>query len=260
MSHALEEIWRYRYFWMSLVQADLSQQYRGSVLGMLWGLLQPIVMTVVLCVVFSTLFNLDIRVYGPFLLVGFTFWRYFTSMLVAGAYCLQSAEPFLRQHPAPVAIYPLRHSLTHGFHFLLAFGMAILATCVLNGPPGWQAWPALLSGLVILFLFGWALATVSGFMNIYMPDGAHFLEISTQVLFYATPIIYPPELLRARGMGWFIDMNPIAAMIDLLRVPLMTGAPASLFSYAMALGTLSIVMLMAMGLLVRLERRILYVM
>lgn len=260
MAQAIKEIWGYRYFWLSLVQADLATQYRRSVLGMMWSLLQPIVMTVVICVVFSTLFQLDLRFYGPFLLVGFTFWRYFSTCLVGAAGCLYAAEPFMRQHPAPVAMYPLRHTLAAGFHFLLGMVLAIVATCILNGVPGPMAVPALIVGLILLFVLGWAMATLSGFLNIYMPDGAHLLDILVQVLFYMTPIIYPPEMLRERGMGWFIDYNPIGALLDLVRAPLMTGQPATMWAYTYSLICVTIVSLIALMVLKRCERRILYIM
>ena len=48
------EVWKFRYFWMSLVRMDLKLRYRGTMLGIGWSLLHPILMTVVFCVVFSS--------------------------------------------------------------------------------------------------------------------------------------------------------------------------------------------------------------
>ena len=70
------EIWGYRHFWFSLVQADLRRRYRRSLLGVGWSLLQPIIMTVVLCLVYSRLLDTDFTKFGPLLLTGFAVWNY----------------------------------------------------------------------------------------------------------------------------------------------------------------------------------------
>ena len=40
-----------------------------------------------------------------------------------GCQCFFQGESYIRQHPAPLAIYPLRTTLGAGFHFLLGFGI-----------------------------------------------------------------------------------------------------------------------------------------
>jgi len=80
----LSSIWDYRYFWFSLVQNDLKQRYRGSVLGMGWSLLHPIAMTTILCVVFGGIFQQDYRFFGPFLLSGMTVWHFLTHSITMG--------------------------------------------------------------------------------------------------------------------------------------------------------------------------------
>src|SRR5689334_20913804 len=69
-------VWRCRYFWLSLVKMDLRTRYRGSALGIGWSLLQPIAMTIILCTVFGSLFNVELKVFAPFLMSGLTFWSF----------------------------------------------------------------------------------------------------------------------------------------------------------------------------------------
>ena len=60
-------------------------------------------------------------------------------------------------------------------------------------------------------------------MNVLFQDTQHLVEVLLLILFYVTPIIYPPEMLRERGGGWIIDVNPLAAFLELIRRPIIAG-------------------------------------
>src|SRR5262245_37380911 len=104
----LAAIWQARYFWLALARMDLRARYRGSVLGIAWSLLHPLAMTCILCMAFGSLFNLDLRFYAPFLMVGLTTWAYLVNSTIIGSHCFIFAETYIRQRPLPLAIYPLR--------------------------------------------------------------------------------------------------------------------------------------------------------
>src|SRR5437870_135883 len=125
MGNYLAEIWRCRYFWITLVKVDLRTRYRRSILGMGWSLLHPIAMTAILCIVFHTIFHAKIREYAPFLLAGLAIWNYVLSSTLSGCQCFFQGESYIRQYPAPFAIYPLRTALGGSVHFLIALSVAI---------------------------------------------------------------------------------------------------------------------------------------
>ncbi len=126
MTGYFSEIWRLRYFWLALVRVDLRKRYRRSIIGMGWSLLHPIAMTAVLCIVFSQLLSQDIRTFAPFLLTGLTFWAFISATVMDGCQCFLQGESYIRQQPAPLAIYPLRSTLGAGFHFLLGFAIVLV--------------------------------------------------------------------------------------------------------------------------------------
>jgi ABC-type polysaccharide/polyol phosphate export permease len=241
MSQYLAAIWKCRYFWLSLVQMDLLSRYRRSLLGIGWSLLQPIGMTLVLCAVFATLFQKDVREYGPWLLIGLCFWNFIASTTQQGCQCLLQGERYIRQHPAPLAIYPLRTVLGCTFHFAITLALVMVMRFVLIGFSGISSFVGLIPALAMLVILGWSLAMLAGFVTAYFPDMQHLTEVGLQVLFYGTPIIYPPEMLRDRGLGWIVDCNPLAAFVDLFREPLLNGVvpPFSQFIVA-AVSTASI--------------------
>ncbi len=258
MSNYLAAIWKCRYFWMSLVQMDLRTRYRRSALGMGWSLLHPIVMTAVLCTVFAKLWGLNIREYAPFLLVGMCFWNYISAVTTHGCQCLFQGEAYIRQYPAPMAIYPLRTMLGASVHFAIALCVVVLLTWIFNGFGNVPALFSLAPTLLLLLMMGWSMAVLAGFSTAYFPDTQHLSEVGMQILFYATPVIYPPEVLRKKGLGWIADFNPLASFIELLREPLLNGTVPGPKPYLIALLTVAIVSTAAATTLVRLQQRIIF--
>jgi lipopolysaccharide transport system permease protein len=220
-------IWRLRYFWSALVRIDLRNRYRRSVIGIGWSLLHPIAMTAVLCVVFSQLFKTDLRTYAPLVLSGLTFWGFMMAVVLQGCQCFFQGEAYIRQHPAPLAIYPLRVTLGAGFHFLLGLGIALLFVWCVSGFGNLPKLLSLVPTLALLFVVGWSLAVCMGLANVMFHDSQHLIEVVMQIMFYVTPIMYPPELLleklARRNLGWLMDLNPFAVLLDLVRQPLLYG-------------------------------------
>ena len=252
------EVWRFRYFWLSLVRMDLRTRYRGSVLGMGWSLLQPLALTGIFCIVFGKLFDQDVGEFAPKVMAGLAYWTYLTQSILSGCQCFFSGESYIRQYPAPMAIYPLRTMLGAAFHFSLALLMATALAGVCLHRLTVAGVLSLLPTMVLLMLFGWALALLAGLATVLFRDTRHLLEILLQLLFYLTPIMYPPEVLQDRGMGWLMDWNPLMPFLRLLRDPLIDGRVAPLEAYASA----ALVLLLAVGAaalaMSRLEKRLIF--
>lgn len=258
MSTYVSSIWRCRYFWFSLVKMDLRTRYRRSMLGIGWSLLNPIAMTTVLCFVYCNLFNMNLRELGPQILGGLAFWGFVSASALQGAQCLFQGEAYIRQYPAPMAIYPLRTVLGAGFHLLIALTVVIGLTWILRGFANLTTLAAVPPVLVLLLVFGWSLAVLTGFTNVYFPDTSHMLEVGLQILFYATPVIIPETLLRKRGLGWIVDFNPLAALLDIVRRPLISGEIPPPSTYLMASVTVLVMFALATFALRKLQRRVIF--
>ena len=227
MTDYFSRIWRLRYFWMALVRNDLRNRYRRSVIGIGWSLLQPIAMTIVLCAIFCQLFALSVRDYAPILLSGLTFWGFITTVVMQGCHCFFQGESYIRQHPAPLAIYPLRTTLGAGFHFLLGFGITAAFVWWVNGFGNPLALVSLVPTFVLPFVVGWSLAVCMGVVNVMFQDAQHIIEVAMQIVFYLTPIMYPPQMLLDRlaksHREWLVNLNPFAVLLELIRKPLLDG-------------------------------------
>jgi ABC-type polysaccharide/polyol phosphate export permease len=245
----LRSIWRCRYFWMSLVKMDLRTRYRRSVLGLGWSLLHPLAMTTVLCVVLGSVLmpNMPILSFGPFLMVGISLWSYIVTSAVVGCSSMFQGESYIRQFPAPLAIYPLRTTLGATIHFLIALAVVIMIALVFRqfDPRGADsplvrhplALLSLLPSLVILFIFAWSVAVLTGFSNVFFQDTQHLCDVGFQILFYMTPVCYDADLLRGRRLGLLVDLNPLASFLDLVRQPILQGHVPALSAYLTAMVT-----------------------
>jgi lipopolysaccharide transport system permease protein len=245
MKSYLAEIWTCRFFWLSLVKVDLRSRYRGSMLGIFWSLLHPIAMTAILCLVFSFAFGQTLSTYAPLVFTGLTFWGFFGATLVQGCNCFFQGEPYIRQHPAPMAIYPLRTVLGAAFHFSIGLGLAIVIGLVVgpdikSNPSATRlhqllALPSLLPTCVLLLLFGWSLSILCGLLNVRFRDTRYLVEIGLQGLFYLTPVMYRIDAFKDKHrLTMLLHCNPLVAFLDLIRDPILLGRVPSLTTYGLA--------------------------
>lgn len=253
-----EAIWQKRYFWLSLVKIDLRRRYRRSWLGIGWSLMHPIAMTAVFCVVFCKLFGQEITTYAPYVLSGLAFWNFFTGVAVEGCQSFIQGECYIRQHPAPLAIYPLRTVLGLLIHFGMALGVLITLVWISQGFGNLRTLWSVVPAVVTVAAFGWSLAVCVGALNVLFQDTQHLVQVGMQVLFYITPVFYPPELLRSHGLAWVVDYNPLAACLQLIRQPIVGAQLPSWEAFGLAgLATL-ITACIATFTLMRLERRLIF--
>ena len=258
MQGYLTAVWRCRHFWLSLVRMDLRTRYRRSILGLGWSLLHPIAMTTVLCTVFHGLFKMNVADYGPFLLSGLTLWGFITAAVTQGCDCFYTGENYIRQFPAPMAIYPLRTVLGGAFHFLVAMCVVLVLTWGFRGFGNVPVLFSLVPSFVLLFVLGWSLAVLSGAASVIFPDMKHLLEIGMQIVFYATPIMYPGAAMKDKGLTWLMKYNPVVAWLDLFRHPLLNGELPTWNNCMIAIGSVSVCVTLAALTLMRLQRRLIF--
>jgi ABC-type polysaccharide/polyol phosphate export permease len=256
----LGAVWRCRYFWLSLVRMDLRTRYRRSALGLGWSLLHPLVMTALFCAVLRPLLMPEQPLLrcALFFLCGMSCWHYFVNVTVMGCHSLLRGEPYIRQYPAPLAIYSLRTALASAVHFLIALALVLALALCLGGVGGLPALAALVPGVLLLLVFGWSLAVLAGFANVYFQDTEHLCEVGFQILFYGTPIMYAPESLEQRGLGWLLCVNPLVPLLDLLRTPVLLGQAPAALTFAWAGLVVGLFAAAAVFVLARLQGRVIF--
>jgi ABC-type polysaccharide/polyol phosphate export permease len=257
MTTYIATVWRFRYFWMSLVRMDLRTRYRRSLLGIGWSLLQPLAMTGIFCLVFQQVMHVPVAEYVPHVLTGLICWNFITNCAVHGCHSFLVSEAYIRQCPLPLAIYPLRTSLGALFH--LSMGTLVL-TCVcsvMRGFPGIAPLVSLLPTLALIFVLGWAMASLSGTFNVFFQDTQHLAEVVFQILFYMTPIIYRLSDVH-HNMGWLLYWNPFVAFLNLIREPLLNGSVPTANQYLYATAIATTLAAIAAAVLGRMQKRLIF--
>ena len=251
-------IWRSRYFWLALVQMDIRAKYRGTFMGIAWALLRPLSLAAILCLVFHKVFHADVREYAPFLIVGLAGWHYLSGVVFEGCHSFFQAHAYIRQHPLPLAVYSLRTTTSATVHLLISIACAIVVTWFAMGFRNVTSLWSLIPSLLLLFAFGWGLASIAAFSNVYFRDTQHLVEVLFQLLFYATPIVYHPRILRDNELEWLVACNPFAPFLELLRKPVVEGAIPDLGTFGAALITVAVTGCIAAFLCARLQRDVIF--
>jgi lipopolysaccharide transport system permease protein len=252
------DVWRRRYFWASLVVLDLKLRYKRSWLGIGWSLANPIATTCVLCFVFHSLFSMDLREYAPYVLSGMACWNFLAGAITEGCLCFHNSENYIRSVRVPLAVYPLRSALGLSFHFSLVFLTAIVVTLCARGISHWAPLLSIVPTLLLFVVYAWSAATVFGFINVFFPDVHQLTGIAMQLLFYLTPVFYPADLAKTHQWASLLTLNPFAHFMELIRAPILRGEFPALESCVIAAATTGLVLGLAIFMLRRYERRLIF--
>jgi ABC-2 type transport system permease protein len=179
-----------------IVLAEFKLKYSGSALGYLWSVIKPLALFTVLYLVFAHIFRLGAvsEFYGVSLLIGIVFFSFFVDATTQGMVSLVHRESLLRRMRFPRMLIPTAATLTAA----MTFGVNLLVVAAFIGwkriepQPDWLLLVLLLVELYI-FVLGLALALATLFIS--FRDMGQVWELAAQLMFYASPIIYPVALL-----------------------------------------------------------------
>ena len=216
-SGRLRALWRRRGLLWSFTLRELQVRYRQAALGFGWALLQPAALTVVTTLVFHTFLRIDVGgfPYPVFAFTGLVAWSFFHTAVSGAVPTLVHNAGLVRKIWFPRETLPLATVLAVGLDLLAGLGCWLLVLVVFDVPLTWHLlWAAPL--LLILLAFTTACALLGASVNVRFRDVKHALPLLLQVLFFATPIVYPFDLVPA---GWrtVAALNPLAAVVVGLR-------------------------------------------
>ena len=235
MTAYFRNIWTSRYIIAYLVRLDLKSRYRNSLLGVAWNLLTPLGLVTIIGIVFGVLFQMDIREFIPFLFSGLIPWFFITACGDGGAICYLGGQGYIKQISIPLEVFPIRVMLSAFVNMLLTLSAFFIVCLFIN--PDIFSWRLVLlfPAIAIFFVFGMSLATIAGYIQIYVRDYAPTQSLIFQALFFATPIKFPAENLYATPAFWVVRYNPFRYMIDIFRSPLLGVETQSPNSYLISI-------------------------
>jgi ABC-type polysaccharide/polyol phosphate export permease len=210
--------------WTTFAWNDVLRRYRRTRIGQFWLTISMGLMILGLGIVYSALFRIDTAVYLPYVTVSFILWTFIASFLNESCHAFIESEGLIKHTDLPRSTHVFRVSLRGSI--VLAHNIVIipLVFLALGLAPGASVlWLLVTLPLLIanLFWMGYALAILCARYR----DIPQIVQSLVQVLFFVTPVMFKPSQI-ADGPIWILQLNPFAALLDIVREPVLGNAPS----------------------------------
>lgn len=221
-------LFKYRDLLWLWTAREIKVRYKQSILGVAWAILQPLALTAMFTVIFSRLVEVDTGgvPYPIFAYAALVPWTFFTTSLSFGIPSLVNNLNLVTKVYFPREILPLASIGAAFLDFLVASvilgGMLILYQ---TGPGPEALWVIPL--LLIQIVLSVGVTLIGSAAIVFFRDVRFVVPLLTQVWMYATPIIYPVDLVPPRLRPYYF-LNPMASIIDGYRRALVMGEPPRL--------------------------------
>lgn len=191
-----------------IASSEFKLKYAGSALGYVWSVLKPLGLFGMLYVVFGRFLKLRSGTshYPLYLLLGIVLWTYFSDATLLGMKSVVERSALISKLAFPRVIVPLSVIVSSAITLivnLVAIAVLIAVNRIVPGP----SWVLLLPLLLELTLFAFGVSLVLSTLYVRFRDVGQIWDLVLQILFYASPILYPPTLLP----HWFrliVFLNP----------------------------------------------------
>lgn len=192
-------------------------------LGPLWLTVSMGVMLLGMGPLYATLFRVPISQFFPHLTLGIIFWSFFTATITDGCNVFINAAPYLKQAEFPSSVFVwrslARNMIQLAHHIVLYIPVAVWAGISANNRSLW-----FLPGILIVLVNLHAISITLGILCARFRDVAQIVNSCLQLLMFLTPVFWFPESLPQRSR--FILYNPLAQLLDVVRLPLLGVSPA----------------------------------
>ena len=206
----------------SFARRALHSQYRQSALTVLWSVMQPIALVAIYAIVFSQILRVegDDLPYLSFVVAGLVVWRYFSTGLMMATSFIDRSDTLVKASFRREVI-PL--SGCGAALVDLCTGMvALFAVAAIQGIKPTITVLAVPMVLVVLLFYTATVAVLMATVTVFVRDLAHALPTISQVLFLASPILYPTSQIPP-ALDFMGTVNPVAVAAEAMRRSTLAG-------------------------------------
>jgi lipopolysaccharide transport system permease protein len=199
------------------VWREVKVRFSHTVLGVLWYVLQPLLLMVVITVGFRFVFPADVNglPYPVFVASGLILWQYVANALMSGASGFERFQSIMNKVYVPKLALPMAGVAASLADLLAASLLLVPLMMYYRLTPSWRVVfvPVVIFG-VVTFMTGVVLWL--SIACVRYRDVRHVLPFATQLLFFASPIFVPHDVLGDRVRGAFA-LNPLVGYVDAFR-------------------------------------------
>jgi ABC-2 type transport system permease protein len=206
--------------WLMSV-TEFRRTYFGTVFGYLWSLVRPLMLFGVLLFVFTQVFKLGSGLdnYPVLLLLGIVQFTFFQEATTNAVTSVAAQEGVVRKTQFPRLVIPLSTVITAAINFGLNLIVVLVFILAWGVEPTWT-WLLFPVALAALFVLTIAVSMMLSVLYVRFRDVAIIWTVVAQMLFYATPILYPlgPGGLGDPAIEKVLMINPLTPIFEQVRV------------------------------------------
>jgi ABC-type polysaccharide/polyol phosphate export permease len=241
-------------FWATLAWVDIVQRYRGSILGPFWLTISTAAFISGIGPLYSLLFGLELRDYLPYLASGVIVWNLILSTVNDSCSTFINAGPLMKQMRIPRMAHVFHLITRHVIIFAHSIPLFFVVHAFLGLPWGWQMLWAI-PGFILLTAILTNVAIIFAIISVRFRDFIQVVASVMQISFFLTPVIW--HVGERPALRLAADLNPLAALIALIRAPLLLE-PISPAHIAWAVGGVVVLSAISFLLFARYRRRIIF--
>jgi ABC-type polysaccharide/polyol phosphate export permease len=230
---------------------ELRTRYKKSILGWAWSLLNPLTQMAIFSVIFLVIFKAVPQIGDPsglknfplYFLAGLLPFSFFSISVGVSMGAVQGGAGLIKKVQFPHEHLVFSVIVAQFVTLLIELGVLTVAMLIAgNNVLPWLPVMLLLMLLLAVFTTGVSLALAAA--NVFYHDVNYLWGILSQVLFYATPVIWNPATVGTPWLSRIADYNPTGSFIIAahnivydLRVP---GLGRWIYLIVFAFGTFAI--------------------
>lgn len=187
---------------INLTLRENRSKYKRSALGWAWSMINPLATMLVFTFVFRLVFRIPPPVgdpsgltnFGFFLICGLLPWNFLSAGLTGATGSVVGNAGLIKKVYFTRAVLPASSVLSWNTNLLIELGVLSIALLFV-GQIVFLYLPAALVVIALQMFFVLGIGLALSALNVYFRDIEHFLSILLLLWFYATPIIYPIDLV-----------------------------------------------------------------
>lgn len=215
------EIVRYRDLLWTLAQRDIKVRYKQTFFGCAWAVLQPLVSMAIFSIIFGHFMKAPSQgaPYPLFSYAGLIAWSFFANAVSTSSLSLVASSGLVTKVYFPRVLIPISAAGVFVVDLGVATGV-FLPVLVLSGTvPGWSVL-LLLPATAALFVFSVSIGAGLAALTVRYRDVRYAIPFVLQVLLYATPVVYAPEVIPA-DLRLIFYLNPLCGFVEIFRAALL---------------------------------------
>jgi ABC-2 type transport system permease protein len=151
--------------------------------------------------------------------MGIVLFTFFQESTTNGVTSVVAQEGVVRKTQFPRLVIPISTVVTGAFNFGLNLVVVLVFALAYGVTPAWT-WLLFPFAVALLFVFTAATSMALSVLYVRFRDVAIIWTVAAQVLFYATPILYPVDFKESYEQ--LLMINPLAVIFEQVRVWILT--------------------------------------